>query len=273
MIQLYTDSTCCLPRRDASELGVQIVPISCSVKGRTFLEEYLEESGEFETMMADHPSDISTSHPPISTFSAMFQPIEQRGGEALCLVLSSRLSGTYSSASIAAQVSPSGRIRVLDSLTTAGGLHLLLRAAKEKLDEGMSLSDLSEYLLEKRGHVGIAFSVGDMAALRRSGRLGVVRQSVGTMLNVRPILTLEDGAIKACGITRGTAQTLRALAERIPSQAKAIIVHYQGAMNDPMALVASLRARFPGADIRVGRISCALRVHLGNDCNGAAWMR
>lgn len=272
MIQLITDSTCCLTRRDAEELGVKIVPISCTVKGRTFFEEYLEESSESEAMMAVYPEDFSTSHPPISTFNALFQPIEKDGAEALCLVISSRLSGTYSSATIAARISQAGRITVLDSLTTAGGLHLLLRAAKEKRDEGMSASELSQFLLDKRQQVGIAFSVGDMAALRRSGRLGVVRQSVGTMLNVRPILTLEDGAIKSCGTTRGTAQTLRALTERIPDEAKAIIVHWQGAMNDPGVLAAALRARFPRADIRVSPIGYALRVHLGSNCIGAAWI-
>lgn len=124
--------------------------------------------------------------------------------EVLCLTISSRLSGTYSNASLAAK-SVGGAIRIVDGRTTAGGSCLLLRHAAQRIREGAQLQPLAEELRALREQIGIAFSVTDMNPLRRSGRLGIVRQSVGTILNIRPILQLVQGGVVACDTARGKA--------------------------------------------------------------------
>ena len=80
-------------------------------------------------------------------------------------------------------------------LTTAGGLLLMVRAARRLIDVGFSLEETARKIEAMRDAVNIRFSVGDMTPLRRSGRLGPVRQSVGTILNIRPILTCRKGSV------------------------------------------------------------------------------
>ena len=116
----------------------------------------------------------------------------------------------------------------MDTLTTAGGLYIMVRAARQFLDAGYSLSEPAETLEQMRGKVKTLFSVGDMEPLRRSGRLGPVRQSVCTVLNVRPLLTCRDGAVMACGLVRGKSEQIRALAQAVPTGARGVVVQTGG---------------------------------------------
>ena len=124
-------------------------------------------------------------------------------------MLSSRLSGAHSSACIAAREVQPQKIAVIDSLTTAGGLLLLAKQARALIDEGLSLREAERRLLALRARTGLVFSVDDMAALRRSGRLGLVPQSIGTVLNLRPILVFSNGTVVARSLVRGAAGRVR----------------------------------------------------------------
>ncbi len=272
MISIVTDSTSCLPCSAQAQMGALVVPIGYTVAGRSFQESYLDLNGEFEGLIAGNPGHCSTSHTSVAVFSDTFRALTQAGNEVLCLVISSRLSGTYSSASIAVRDTAPGKVAVVDSLTTAGGLALLLKEAKALSDTGASLPDVAAGVAEKRKDVGIAFTVDDMGALRESGRLGTVRQSVSAILNVRPILTLKDGVISSQGSARGRAQALRALLAQIPRHAKAVIVEHHGLRNDPSELLRMVRESFPGAEATLGGIGPSLRIHLGAGLLGAAWI-
>ena len=160
----------------------------------------------------------------------------------------------------------------MDSRTTAGGLALLLREAKALEDQGLTLREIAEGVESKRKDVGIVFSVDDMAALRKSGRLGVVRQSVGTVLNVRPLLALEDGVVASRGVSRGSAQLIKDLAGYIPAAARSIVLHHYGEKSDPAPLLEQVQKRFPNADIAVRTVGPSLSIHLGTGLLAAAWI-
>ncbi len=109
----------------------------------------------------------------------MFQELVGQGFEVLCIVISSRLSGTFSSACAAAREVAPEHIHVLDSLSTAGGMYLLVEHARRLAECGLSLSQVAAVLESRRQGIHTAFSVDDMEALRRSGRIGLVRRSFG----------------------------------------------------------------------------------------------
>lgn len=272
MIHLLTDGTAGLPYALANGLGIKVVPVSYTVGNRQYAEAYLDRGHDYSELIGKTNQSCTTGHPPVSIFADMFRNLSRNGDEVLCLVISSRLSGTFSSASIAAQDAPEGRVRVVDSLTTGGGLALLCQEASRLIREGKSLADCAVTLEQKRQDVGLVFSVNDMASLRRSGRLGPVRQSIGSMLNVRPILTCDDGVVNAQGVTRGTTQTIRALVDHVPEGVREMVVHHQGEKNDPTALVNALKARFPGSHIDVRGVGPTLRIHLGEGFMGIAYI-
>ncbi|MEL7608734.1 MAG: DegV family protein [Bacillota bacterium] len=272
MIAIVTDSTICITRAQAEALGLYIVPDSYSVRDRLFHEGFSDENGDFEPLIFGEPERCKTSQAPVSTFIKQFEELIAKDMDVLCLVISSRLSGTYSSACIAAREVDPRRVAVVDSLSTAGGLHLLAEKARELSAKGLSLWTLAERIEGMREQAGIVFSVDSMAALRRSGRIGIVPMSVGTVLNIRPILLCVRGTVVARGLVRGKAERLRALVSRVPENAKHIMIHYLGDLAQVESLRELLAQRFRGIDIRVNRGGPVLGIHLGTGALGVSWI-
>lgn len=272
MITIVTDSTAYLTKGQAHKLGVSLVPVNFTIDGKSFSESFADQKGRYEALVGEHIFQCTTAHPPISTFLAAFEKELAAGNEVLCIVMSSRLSGTYSSATLAAQELNDQRIAVVDSLSTAGGQYLLVQKARELIDAGMGLHETAARLEEIKKQVGTAFSVDNMDALRRSGRLGLVRQSVSAILNIRPLLTLKDGAIVADGMARGRTEQIKALIAKVPPQAGRVVVEYFGPGVEPKKITAVLKQAGVGADITVSRIGPVLGIHLGLGVVGLAWL-
>lgn len=271
MISVITDGTAALPYREAAAMKVRVLPVLYALGSRVYHESYLDAGGQ-DKRMDFSQGEWMTTHTSVDDFRGAFRHLTREGGQVLCVLVSSRLSGTYSAAVNAAQQVAPERIAVVDSLTTAGGLALLVKEASAMNAAGMPLWDIRAALDQRRRDVGVVFSVNDMTALRRSGRLGVVRQSVSNMLNLRPILALEDGIVKSQGVARGTQQTIRTLTAAIPDNAGAIILHHQGADNPPEPLLHAVRARFPGIEVIDRPVGPSLNIHLGPGFIGAAWI-
>lgn len=272
MIAIVTDSTVCIKRREAEALGLSIVPNTYSVNGQVFSEGYSGENGDFEQRVLGAPGQHKTAQPSVFAFASAFEALIRAGFEVLCLVLSSRLSGGYSSATIAAREVSPHKIAVVDSLTTAGGLLLLAKRARALADEGFSLREVEKRLQKLCARTGLAFSVDDMAALRKSGRLGLVPLSIGTVLNLRPILLFSHGAVVARALARGSAERVRALVEAVPDGAEEIIVHHLGDTAPVQPLLAAVKKRFPARDIGLYPLGPVLGVHLGSNTLGVAWI-
>lgn len=272
MIAIVTDSTISITREEAERLGVFLVSDQYSVNGRTYLEGFADENGDFEARIFRDPEVCKTSQPPVASFVQVFEELRQKDMEVLCIVISSRLSGTYSSACIAAREVDRAHIAVVDSLSTSGGLWLLAKAARTLIDTRGSLQETVEKLEALRDKTGIVFSVNDMAALRRSGRLGIVPQSVGTVLNIRPVLMCIKGTIVARGTARGTAERVKALVSRVPQNAKEIVVHHLGERESVEPLYQAVLRRFPEASVQVAKLGPVLGIHLGAGTVGVSWI-
>lgn len=271
MITVICDSTAYITRDEATELGVKLVPVNYYVNGQIYNEIYSDYNGEFVALLDKYGAKSKTSQTNTATFLSAYEHELRRGNQVLCLTLSSRLSGTYSSASIAARELGSKDIVVVDSLTTAGGLLLTVRRAIEMVKSGHTLEQIASQLEDTRDSVGIAFTVDDMEPLRRSGRLGIVRQSVGTLLNIRPVLTLVEGSVVSGGVARGKQELRRKLIELVDKRAKQVVLHYIKDESSVHVLERELRQMLPSADICSRRLGPVLGVHLGTGVIGIAW--
>ena len=272
MIAIVTDSTAYLTKKEAKDLGIRMVPMTYTVSGHLFNESFVDQNGNYERLIFHNLQRCTTSQAPISAFMSVFEELLRHNYEVFCVVISSRLSGTYSSAAIAAKEVDKDKIIVVDSLTTAGGLGMLAKKAKKLADEGFSLQEMTRIIEESRNNVGIAFSVDNMDALRRSGRLGIVRQSVGTILNIRPILLCEDGAVVSHGAARGRAEQIKELIARIPHNVKRVIVHHLEEKINLEVLISGIKKKFPGIHIHQCRLGPVLGIHLGQGVIGVSWM-
>ncbi len=266
MIKIITDSTISVRRAEADELNIRIVPISYTLGGSRRAEFYTdyELCGDFEKNIRAGER-IETLRPSPSVFAEIFREETSRGHEPLCITLSSRLSGIYNSASIAASsVSASGgSVHVFDSRLCAGGLYLLVCEARRLVGEGKSISEILITLEKKRDKIKSYFSVGDMSMLRESKRIGFVRARVGTMLNMRPILLCRDGVVEYDTTARGASDMIKKLADKIPAGEGLAVIDYIGGNRIASNLYNVIKSRHPGLTIRLSRLGPVLAAKLG----------
>ena len=215
MLALVTDSTCGLTRNEAAELGVDVLPMGYAAAGIRHAEGFVGENGDYAPALAGGGL-VTTEAVRPSAFERAFRRHLDAGNDVLCLTISSRLSGAFRSAEQAAEAVADPRVTVFDSWETAGALEFLVRRARALANAGETVEKIVAALTELRASTRIVFSVPDMAALSRSGRLGAIRRAVATKLNRYPVMALSEGGIVKLADGRGARGMAAAMADRIP---------------------------------------------------------
>ena len=238
MIAIVTDSTAYLTHEEAVALGVVVVPMSYSFSdNQSFNEGCIEADTRAEQEVAEHIDTVHTSQASLNGFINTFKRLKSAGYEILCLTISSRLSGTYANAVLAAKEVGKQRIEVVDSLTTCSGLYLLIREARMRI---------------------------------RSGRLGNVRMSVSTMLNIKPILEIRDGVVVSAGLARGRLDQANKLCNFCKDAKGLLLVdNFLGA---EAAEKLPIKLAREDREIERRRIGPVLGAHLGRGCVGVAYI-
>lgn len=279
MLAIVTDSTCGLGRKEAEELGIDVLPVTYVADGTRYREGFVGENGDYDGLLRS-AQKTATEAVRAHAFSRTFQRHLDAGRDVLCITLSSRLSGTYRSACEAAeacrnrlpQVEGGPQVAVIDSWGTAGALEFVLRQAQALARLGFPLADVATHIEHYRSSQEIVFSVPDIKVLRGSGRLGALSRSVATMLNRYPVLKLERGGIVKGGMVRGSRGVGRGLAELAPAGATEFVISHFGAREvETQQLFLALKQRFPHADIRVKDGGPVLACNIGLGSVGLSW--
>ena len=271
MLALVTDSTCGLTREEAHALGVRVLPMTYVTDLARHSEGFVGENGDYAQLLAKS-SHVTTEAVRTSAFERVFRERLAAGDDVLCLTISSRLSGTHRSAEEAAEAVGSERVAVVDSWHTAGALEFMLRRARALADAGHTLSEVASELVEGRAGTQIVFSVPDMGALKRSGRLGAIRRAVATKLNRYPVMALAEGGITKLADGRGARGMAAAMVEHVPEGASELLVSHFGPRGvEAREVLLAARDRFPGAHVRVKDGGPVLAEHLGLGAVGLSW--
>lgn len=200
-IRIVTDSTADFTPEEAAALGVTIVPLTVFFGDQTFRDLIELDSASFYKKLQEH-KDLSprTSQPAPAAFQAAYTHLIKEGADSILSIhLSSRLSGTYQSACTARDTLPdelrSVPIEIIDSQTISGGMALAIRKAVENIEQGQSLEEVKQKLLDQFSRTNIFAVVDTLEYLKRGGRIGTAKALLGNMLSVKPIITLKDGAV------------------------------------------------------------------------------
>ena len=267
MIAIVTDSTAYLTHDEAVELGVVVVPMSYSLDGVSSLNEgCIENDDAAERQVAEHMNSVHTSQATLAGFVNTFTMLKRAGYETLCLTISSRLSGTYANAVLAAKELGGQHIEVVDSLTTCAGLSA--RGGGPGAHPRGDRSRASQHL-NKIKNRSACFPRRDMT--RFAGAAGSeTSRCISTVLNIRPLLELKDGSIVSAGIARGKLDQARKLCGFCEKATGTLIVN--GFLADEAA--AKLTAQLARGDrsIERRRVGPVLGAHLGAGCVGVAWI-
>jgi DegV family protein with EDD domain len=241
------------------------------VDGQSYSESYSDKNGDFENLLKRNVK-YTTSHPNISAFLSCFEEEIQKGNDVLCITISSRLSGAYGTAHMAAKQTENKNIMVFDSQFTAGGLYLLVKDAKKLINKGIPLHEIINILPAIRDKITIAFSVDDMTPLRNSGRIGFVRMNIGTFLNIKPILLCKDGVVVSDGVAHGNVETIKQLVAKISADTQEIAISYIGDNRLASNLYHVINEAFSTITVTLQKIGPVLGIHLGLKVIGVSFI-
>lgn len=199
--KLITDVNCDLPLSYTKRHDVKVLPFAVTIEGKSYVltndpdaSDNIDIKWFYDKLREGVPA--TTSQTNVSDYLRELEPILQSGEDVLCLVLSSGLSGAFNSANTARtsllEKYPDRKIYIVDSLRASGGQGLLLDIAVRKRDEGLGIDELNEYLNTVRHKIFSWFTVDDLNHLKRGGRVSSTSAFIGTMLNIKPVLCVDQ---------------------------------------------------------------------------------
>lgn len=216
-LAIITDSTCDLQTQELEALKVQRVPLYVNFKGgvhKDWLEIGPKDIVEGVAAGAGMPS---TSQPSPEDFAQAYkEAVAQGAEEILCITISSELSGTYQSATLAKE-SAGVPVTVFDTRAASLGLGSLVKRAASLRDAGHATGEIVEALTALRERNMALFTVATLEFLQKNGRIGGAQALLGSLLNIKPILTLRGsvGKIEPLGKARGNKKALKEMVEQV----------------------------------------------------------
>jgi DegV family protein with EDD domain len=268
-VAVVTDSTAYLPAELSGSYDLTVVPLTVVINGDSGLEGSEISPAEVARALGQRRVMVSTSRPAPGQFVEAYRKLLDGGADGIVSVhLSSRLSGTYDAAVLAAaEVGP--QVRVVDSQTTGMGLGFAALAATTAARDGGSLDAVQKCAVDHSAQVSTLFYVDTLEFLRRGGRIGAASALLGTALSVKPILHVVGGAI----VVRDKVRTAgRALARLVDLSVDAsgsgevdIAVHHLGAPERAAALADAVSMRLGDRmqDCYITEIGAVVAAHVG----------
>ena len=202
-IQIVVDSTADMRPEVADK--VLIVPLSVQFGEKTYVSGVDITPSQFYEMLAQSDVLPTTSQPAPFLFEEAFEKAVSEGNEVICLTCSGKLSGTHQSANIAA-AEFEGKVHVVDSNTIALGLGIMVEYAVGLAKQNVSAAEILDKLKEKREKVRLLALVDTLEYLKKGGRISSAVALAGGLLNIKPVISVNDGEIKLLGKARGVRQ-------------------------------------------------------------------
>jgi DegV family protein with EDD domain len=271
------DSTADLPP-DRERPSWRVVPLYVRFGDEVFREYVDISTEEFYRRLRESSAAPKSSQPSPADFEAVFR--ELAGFERiLCIVLSSKISGTYASAELAADSLGDGRVRVIDSRVTSGGTVILADAIQRRLDRGTDDEEVDAVAERFRKERGLLFTVDTLEYLVRGGRIGKAAGLAGQLLSVKPILAFDDGEVAPLKRVRGRSKALTELEEIFRTSTEGqddpelhVGVGHAEAEADCDELVRRVRAVRPQASLDiVTKLGPVIGTHGGPGTLGLFW--
>ncbi len=274
--RIVSDSSCNLPESMIDEFGIHIFPLTFmvdDVQYQSYLKGHKTNLKQFYTMMREGKV-ITTSLPNLIEAKEALEEILRAGDDVLYIGFSSGLSGTYEAISLMMQTLadeyPDRTLKAVDTLAASAGEGLLVWHAAQMRDNGATLDEVHEWLMNNRLHLAHWFTVDDLMFLFRGGRVSRTSAWAGTMLNIKPVMHVDDeGHLIPLEKVRGRKKSLNALVDHMAQTANApvadqtVFITHGDCLEDAEYLAAQVRERFGVTDIMINYVDPVIGAHSG----------
>jgi DegV family protein with EDD domain len=207
-IAVVTDSTSDIPRTLAEEFGISVIPLSVVHEGVVYRDGIDITPAQFYPMLEKAKELPTSSQPSPKQFFDMYKPLIESGKEILSFHLSKGLSSTVDAARLAAKQLAPDRIHVVDTRSISYGIAVQAVEAARLVRQGLSVSNILERLSRLKEQSEVLFSLDTLHYLHKGGRIGKVSSLLGNLLNIKPIVRVEDGIYVPIGKVRSIKHAL-----------------------------------------------------------------
>ena len=276
-VRIITDSTADI--RPSLKEQIPFVSLTIRFGEEEFIDSVTMSRKEFYEHLQVCKELPATSQPSPDLFARAYEEALAAGDEVVVITISSKLSGTYQSANIAAMDYDEG-VYVIDSENACIGAGVLAEYAKQLADSGMKAADIAEKLNTEKKNLRLFATLDTLEYLVRGGRLSKVAGIAGGLLNIKPVITLKDGAIEVVGKARGTKQGNTMMVKEIEKSGgidftKPVLTGFTGLTDDLLQKFVEESAEKIGADAALDRtiISGAIGTHVGPGAYAIAYFK
>lgn len=277
-VAVVTDSTADLPPELVAELGIRVVPLRVLLGSRTAVDG-VDVTPQEVTNALRAKVVVTTSRPTPGEFARAYRCALDAGAERIVSVhLAAALSGTWESATLAAQDFPHGVVRVVDSRSTAMALGFAVLAAAQHARGGADAAEVQGVATQTVDRTRSFFYVDSLEYLRRGGRIGTATALLATSLSVKPLLQMVEGRIVALEKVRTSSKAIARLVQLTIEAAGEgpvdLAVHHLDAAMRAHSVAEQIRAAVPQlGELYVSELGAVVGAHLGPGVIGTVVVR
>ena len=275
-VKVITDSTADLPPALAEELGITVVPLNVHFGTEVYRDGVEITADEFYRRLVTASRLPTTSQPTPGDFLSAYDEMGQTTDEIISVHISAKLSGTMNSATQALEeYAGSSRIEIVDSMQGSMGLGVVAIAAAEAARRGGSLDDVVTETRAALPNVGFIGLVDTLEYLEKGGRIGKAQAFVGSLLRIKPLLTIRDGEAHPLERARTRAKGVDRMCELVQAEMplKDLAVVYTTTPDEARALAQRLQSFLPQGEVILSQVGPVVGTYLGPGVLGVAFRK
>lgn len=268
-MQLFADSCSDISQQDFKSKNIEFIPLKITIDGKDYLDQIEISSQEVLNEISSGKRPLTSQANP-EQFTDMFMTYVEKGESVLYIAFSSELSGTYQSAVIARDTVledyPDADITIIDTKAASYGLGLIVERAHGYLEEGLSKEEILGKVESDVKSIRHFFTVNDLDYLAKGGRLSKGQAFLGGLLNIKPLLHVEDGRLVPLEKHRGLKKVFSSMVKHMKADNVAAEVHitHANAHDQAEQLQKKIMEETNAAEVKISMIGPTISSHTGN---------
>ncbi|MBT2737067.1 DegV family protein [Bacillus sp. ISL-7] len=226
-IKIVTDSTMDMPLEMAGKLGIVVVPLSVTINGESYLDRVEIDAAEYITVMKKSEELPKSSQPSAGTFLEVYDRLGEEGYEVLSIHMTGKMSGTVRSAESAAQMTKT-KVTVIDSMFISIALQFQVKEAAEMALQGKRMDEILNRLDRVREHTKLYIMIDTLENMVKGGRIGKGKAFIGSLLNIKPIASLEGSEYNPVAKVRSHTQVVKYMAKQFAEDVQGKTIYGAG---------------------------------------------
>jgi DegV family protein with EDD domain len=270
MVRIITETTCDISLDTLEEWKVEILPMFITIDGEEYRDRYDISPTEFFEKLEQSQGLPTTAQITPNIYQEIMEDVRDQKQQALFLVFSSGLSGSYQSCLIAQETVGYEGIRVVDTKAACGGQGLIVYEIQKRVAQGMSLDELTETAIWMAEHIEHLVLVENLEMLRRGGRISGVAAFMGGVMNIKPIIHMVDGKLLPFDKIKGKKKAMRRMIQEMELRAKdldkqKLFITHAANPQAAQLLTEELKREIGLTDISINEMGATIGSHTGKD--------